>query len=133
MDFKEVVNIFITATGKVEFYWNFFTITYLVLIGWLITTGFSLTFPIKLVITVGYLAFVFMNLIGLWWSYSYSEALRKDLIAAAENMQEELKNLEHSKKLLLQSRSFNFQRNLAFYIHLVLGILFLSLIWFVCK
>ena len=84
MDTKDIADLFIAATGKVEFYWNFYTVTLLALIGWLVTTKKILRPGLKSLITVGYLVFVLMNILGLWGSYTFAEALRQDLLIAAK-------------------------------------------------
>ena len=130
MELKEIADLFITAVGKVEFYWNFYTVTLLALIGWLISTKMVLGFRLKLLITVGYLFFVLMNLIGLWGSYSFAEALRLDLLEAAKNIPCKLNKVANAQKLLSQQRSFDFQMTLAIIIHFILAILILSVVWF---
>lgn len=125
MEVKEIADLFITATGKVEFYWNFYTVTLLALIGWLVSTKKVLASSLKLLITAGYLIFVLMNLIGLWGSYTFAEALRLDLLSAAKTMSDKLKN---TQAVLLQ-RSFESQKIFAIFIHAVLGALVLSVIW----
>ena len=42
METKEIADLFVTATGKIEFYWNFYTVTLLALIGWLVSTNKAL-------------------------------------------------------------------------------------------
>lgn len=126
MEVKEIADLFITATGKVEFYWNFYTVTLIALIGWLVSTKKVLAPYLKLLITTGYLIFVLMNLIGLWGSYTFAEALRLDLLSAAKTMPDKLKN---TQAVLLQ-RSFESQKIFAIFIHAVLGALVLSVIWF---
>lgn len=79
METKDIAALFVTAMGKIEFYWHFYTVTLLALIGWLVSTNKSLGLRLKLLITVGYLAFAAMNITGLISSYSFAEALRKDL------------------------------------------------------
>ena len=65
---KDVAQLFITATARVEFYWNFYVVMLLALIGWMFSTKKPITAHLKLLITAGYIVFVCMNLIGLWGS-----------------------------------------------------------------
>ena len=74
MDTKDIADLLVAAIGKVEFYWNFYTVTVLALIGWLASNDTTLTLTLKLLITVGYAVFVLMNIIGIQGSYLFAEA-----------------------------------------------------------
>jgi hypothetical protein len=126
MDTKDIADLFIAATGKIEFYWNFYTVTLLALIGWLVSTKKVLRAELKSLITIGYLVFVLMNILGLWGSYTFAEALRQDLLIAAEAAPDTLRNAQ----AVLAKGSFSGQRILALVIHAVLGVFVLSVIWF---
>jgi hypothetical protein len=126
MDIKDIADLFIAATGKIEFYWNFYTLTLLALIGWLVSTRKVLGPGLKSLITVGYLVFVLMNILGLWGSYTFAEALREDLLIAASAAPDILGNTQ----AVLSERSFASQRILALMIHTILGVFVLSVIWF---
>jgi len=126
MDTKEIADLFVTATGKIEFYWNFYTVTLLALIGWLVSTKNALRPRLKILVTVGYLAFVLMNVIGLWGSYTFAEALRQDLLISVKTAPDTLKNAQ----AVLFERSFESQRMLALVIHAILGAFVLSAVWF---
>lgn len=125
MNAKDIADLFITATGKVEFYWNFYTGTVLVLMGWLISTDVPLTDPIRALVTVGYLVFVMMNLMGLWGSYTFAEALRQDLLQAPGLDATALART----RAVLAARSFESQKRLAIFIHAVMAAFVLSVVW----
>jgi uncharacterized protein involved in cysteine biosynthesis len=93
-----------------------------------VSTNKALVLRLKLLITAGYLVFVFMNLIGLWGSYTFAEALRQDLLAAAKMNPDILKHAQ----LVLSERSFECQKMLAIVIHAILGGLVLFVVWFGC-
>jgi hypothetical protein len=126
METNDIADLFITATGKIEFYWNFYTVTLLVLIGWLISTKKILRPGLKCLITVGYLVFACMNILGLWGSYTFAEALRQDLLFAAQSAPDTLK---HAQVILAES-SFSKQKVSVLLIHGVLGVFVVSVIWF---
>src|SRR5438034_9878262 len=67
---KDVAQLFITATARVEFYWNFYVVMLLGLIGWMFSTKKPITAHLKLLITAGYIVFVCMYLLVLWASSS---------------------------------------------------------------
>ena len=126
METNDIADLFIAATGKIEFYWNFYTVTLLVLIGWLISTKKILRTELKCLITVGYLVFACMNILGLWGSYTFAEALRQDLLFAAQSAPDTLK---HAQVILAES-SFSKQKVSVLLIHGVLGVFVVSVIWF---
>jgi hypothetical protein len=126
MDTKEIANFFVTAIGKIELYWNFYTLTMLALIGWLVSMKKDLGTGMKLLITVGYLLFAIINLIGLWISYTLAEALRQDLLVSAKATPEILKNT----RAIISEISYDSQRILAFVVHVIFGVFVLSVVWF---
>ncbi|EKU96792.1 hypothetical protein Lepto7375DRAFT_0706 [Leptolyngbya sp. PCC 7375] len=125
MELKDIAELLITMTGKVEFYWDFFTIMVLALIGWVVSTNKVFTRRLKFLIAVGYLIFAFMNLLGLWSSYSFAEALRLDLLSVAQTTPDTLKNTQ----VVLSQWSFGSQKIFAIFIHFILAILVLSVVW----
>ena len=126
MGTKDVADLFLAALGKIEFYWNFYVIMVLALTGWLVSAKRSFSIPVKGLLTVGYGLFAIMNVIGLWGSYTFAEALRLDLIAAAANQANVLENTIE----VVAHKSFTDQRSLAVVIHLVFGTAVLCIIWF---
>lgn len=126
MDTKDIAELFVTATGKIEFYWNFYTVTVLALIGWLVSTEKALAPRVKVLITVGYLAFVFMNVVGLYGSYTFAEALREDLLLSVKATPDVLKNAQE----VLSHRSFKGQKQLVLAIHVLVGAFVLFAVWF---
>ena len=117
MTTKDVADLFITSTGKIEFYWNFYTVTVLALIGWLVSTKRALVLRVKVLVTIGYLVFVAMNVLGLYGAYTFAEALRLDLLAISGSDAETLENARD----VLSERSFNVQKRIVVPIHLLVG------------
>jgi hypothetical protein len=126
METKDIAELFVTATGKIEFYWNFYTVTALALIGWLVSTKKALAPRVKVLITAGYLAFVLMNVIGLYGAYTFAEALREDLLLSAKATPDILQNAQE----VLSRRSFEGQKKLVFAIHVLVGAFVLFAVWF---
>jgi hypothetical protein len=123
MTAKEVADLLVTATGRTDFYWNFFVVILIALIGWLFSLKKPLTAHMKTLVTVGYLIAALMNLLGLFVSYSFAEALRVDLIALLQS-----KGASATLEVL-QSSSFGKQRWTALAIHILLGIVVLWVVW----
>jgi hypothetical protein len=123
MNIKDVADLFVTATEKIEVYWNFYVIMLIALIGWLISTKRPLSTFLKFLISVGYLVFVAMNILGLYGAYTFAEALRIDLLA-----------MESAKALvntydILQAHSYIEKRTATFWIHLIIGLPVILVIW----
>ena len=123
MDVQNVADLFVAATNKIEFYWNFYVVTLIALVGWLVSTKRSLSVSLKLLITVAYLVFVAMNILGLYGSYTFAEALRTDLLSM-----EGAKAISHTHKVL-QTHSYVGQRTGMFWIHAIVGVAVLLVIW----
>lgn len=125
MNAKDIADLLVMAIGKIEFYWNFYTVTMLALLGWLISTDSPVTLLLKLLITIGYIIFVLMNVIGLISSYSIAETLQQDLLNAIRAEPNQLANTQK----ILSKRSFKSQRKLVPLIHIILGALVLGTVW----
>jgi fucose 4-O-acetylase-like acetyltransferase len=123
MDLKDVVGLFVTATAKIEFYWNFYVVMLIALIGWLVSVKKPLSTSLKSLITVGYVVFIAMNVLGLYGSYTFAEALRTDLLSM-----EGAKALPHTHKVL-QTHSYVGQRTGMFWIHAIVGVAILLVVW----
>ena len=122
MDAKEVADLFLQAVGKIEFYWNFYSGTVLVLIGWLIASRKQLTSRLKVFVTVGFMAFAVMNILGLSGSYEFADALRRDLIEFPDH------NVPETHALL-SDRDFIRQRSFGLKIHAVVDLFAIFTIW----
>lgn len=126
MEVKDCAQLFIAAIARIDFYWNFYVVMLLAFNGWMFSTRNPFTPRLKQLITVGYLVFVGMTLIGLWSSYTIAEALRTDILALAELRPAELQ----STRAVLARHSFVMQRSMAVVVHSVLASIVLSLVWF---
>jgi len=126
MEVKDCAQLFLAAIARVDFYWNFYVVMLLAFNGWMFSTRIPFTTRLKILITVGYLVFVCMNLIGLWGSYTIAEALRIDILALAELRPGEL----HASRACLAKHSFVMQKHMALVVHALFGSIVLVLVWF---
>ncbi len=124
MEVKDVADLFIASTGRIAFYWNFYVVTLMALIGWLISTKNPLPRHAKPLVGIGYLAFVAMNISGLWASYALSDALRLDLLSmdSAALMTETYAALDGYSAL-------SYMPVMTLGIHAVLGAVFFYTLW----
>jgi len=125
MEINDIAKLFIAAVDKVDFYWNFYTLTLLAMIGWLVSTDKPLTRPLKQLISFGYLLFVAMNIRGLLGAYTLAEAIRQDLLAAASA---DPGLMRHTQAVLAQ-HPYDGAPLMVGTIHALLGAVVLAVIW----
>jgi len=126
MEVKDCAQLFIAAIARIDFYWNFYVVMLLTFNGWMFSTRNPFTLRLKTLITVGYVVFVCMNLIGLWGSYTIAEALRTDILNLANLKPHELQ----STRAVLNNHSFGTMKYMALLVHGVFGSIVLTLVWF---
>lgn len=123
MDARDMADLFLAAVDKIDFYWNFFVVMLIALIGWMISLKKGLPRRLKVLVSAGYLAFAVMNIQGLYGSYTFAEAVRTDMLAHPE-----FKPLAASWQVL-NRHSYEWQRTMVFVIHGVVGVLVLGALW----
>jgi hypothetical protein len=84
----------------------------------------TLTPSMKLLVSVVYVIAAATNLLGLYSSYTFAEALRTDLVQMAATTA-----LSHTH-LFLEQHSYLPQRLAAIWIHLAVGATILLVVWF---
>jgi hypothetical protein len=124
MSVKEAADLLFAARGRIDFYWNFYVIVVIAVIGWLITLKRPLTSSMRMLVTVAFLTAASMNLAGLYGSYTFAEALRSDLVRLTA-----LAPLTETR-LALERHSYLAQRAAAIWIHLVVGAAIVLGVWF---
>jgi hypothetical protein len=80
---KEVADLLFAARERIDFYWNFYVVVVIAVIGWLVSVNKTLTRSMKVLVSVAYLIAAIANLLGLYGSYTFAEALRTDLLRMA--------------------------------------------------
>lgn len=124
MTLREAVDLLLAARGRIDFYWNFYVVVVIAVIGWLVSLRRPLTTPMKVLVSTAYTIAASMNLLGLYSSYTFAEALRADLLRMAA-----MAPLTDTR-LLLERHSYLSQRLAAVWIHLAVGATVLSVVWF---
>jgi hypothetical protein len=124
LTFKDVADLLFAARGRIDFYWNFYVVVVMAVIGWLVSLRKTLTLAMKALVSVAFLIASAMNLLGLYSSYTFAEALRTDLLrmAAAAPLTD--------TRLLLEQHSYLSHRLAACWIHLAVGATILFAVWF---
>ena len=74
----QAIRVFFEARQDIQFFFNFYVVVLVVVIGWLITHR-DLAWYFRIFLFVGLGVFIGMNLVGLCNSYEILEAAQKDL------------------------------------------------------
>jgi hypothetical protein len=122
---KEIADLLFAARARIDFYWNFYVVVVIAVIGWLVSVKKMLTLSMKMLVSIAYLIAAIMNYMGLYSSYAFAEALRTDLLRMVATAP-----LLADTRLLLEQHSYLTQRLSAFWIHLIVGAAILGVIWF---
>jgi putative effector of murein hydrolase len=124
MTVNDIADLLFAARGRIDFYWNFYVVVVIAVIGWLVSLKRTLTTSNKVLVSAVYLIAAATNLMGLYSSYAIAEALRTDLLrVAATTPLTDTRNL-------LQQHSYLSHRMAALWIHLAIGTAILFAIWF---
>ncbi|MEM8959379.1 MAG: hypothetical protein AAGC86_16385 [Pseudomonadota bacterium] len=124
MDPKDIADLFSQATARIEFYWNFLVVALVAILGWLFTTNRALGTTERAAITVGYLIFAVMNIIGLYGAYTFADALKRDLLLSC-GLAETLPNATAA----LGKVNYRLQRQIMFAVHALVAVILLTAIW----
>lgn len=124
MTVYEVAELLLAARERIDFYWNFYVVVVVAIIGWLVSLKKTLTRPMKVLVTIAYMIASTLNLVGLYSSYTFAEALRIDLLrmSATTSLTE--------THFLLEQHTYLPQRLAAIATHLVVGATILFVLWF---
>ena len=79
MEIKDIINIVMKLSDSVNFYWNFYVVGVIAIIGWLISLKEHIKWQIKLLVSIGFLFFIILNIHGLLGSYTLLEASINEL------------------------------------------------------
>lgn len=124
MTVKDVADLLLAATERVDFYWNFYVVIVIAVIGWLVSVKKALTIPLKVLVSIAFVIAAVMNFLGLYGSYTFAEALRTDLLRMAGPAP------LLDTRAILERHSYAALRTAAFWIHLVVGSAVLLAVWF---
>jgi hypothetical protein len=124
---RDIADLLFAARGRIDFYWNFYVIVVIAVIGWLVARkkkSRPMILPVKLLVTVGFLIASTMNFVGLYGAYTLAEALRTDLLRLATTTP------LTDTRLVLEQHSYLAHRSAAIGAHIGVGAVILFAIWF---
>ncbi len=124
MSIKDVADLLFAARERIDFYWNFYVVVVIAVIGWLMSLKKTLTRSMKVLVSVVYVIAAATNLVGLYSSYTFAEALRADLVRMAATTP------LTDTQLYLEQHSYLPQRLAAIGVHLAVGATILLVVWF---
>jgi hypothetical protein len=124
MSIKDAIDLLFAARERIDFYWNFYVVVVIAVVGWIVTRKEPLTRSTKILVTVAYLIAAATNLVGLYGSYAFAEALRTDLLKMTAG------SPLSDTRVLLDQHSYVSQRLSAFGVHLGVGAAILLVLWF---
>lgn len=65
MTLRDAVDLLLAARGRIDFYWNFYAVVVIAVIGWLVSLRKTLTTAMKVLVSIAYVIAAAMNLLGL--------------------------------------------------------------------
>ncbi len=81
MKLAEIADLFVTAVDTTNFFWNFYVVGIVAIVGWLFSLSRSLDVQLKIVVSVGFLLFIGMNLQALTSTYLFLSAIVEEMQA----------------------------------------------------
>jgi hypothetical protein len=124
MTIKDVADLLFAARERIDFYWNFYVVVVIAVIGWLVSLKKTLTRSMKVLVSIVYVIAAATNLVGLYSSYTFAEALRTDLVRMAATTP------LTDTHLYLEQHSYLPQGLAAIGVHLAVGATILLVVWF---
>jgi hypothetical protein len=123
MSIKDVVDLLFAARERIDFYWNFYVVVVIAVVGWIVTRKEPLATPAKILVTVAYIVAAATNLAGLYASYGVAEALRTDVLRMTAG------SPLTDTRTILAAHSYLSQRIVAILAHAAVGATILLVIW----
>ena len=123
MPISDLLDLFQAAVDLVNFYWNFYVIGIVAVLGWLFSLKRNLTPRQRIILTGVYVGFIVLNLLALMNSYRFMEAARLDALGEIP-----AGTLPHLSRMLT-SISFANQQWMGWIIHIVVDSMVIAAIW----
>jgi hypothetical protein len=123
MSIKDAIDLLFAARERIDFYWNFYVVVVVAVVGWIVTRKERLSRSGKVLVSVAYVVAAVTNLAGLYAAYTLAEALRADLLRMT------LGSPLTDTRVILAQHSYLSQRGGAFLVHAVVGATILIVVW----
>jgi len=123
MSIKDAIDLLFAARERIDFYWNFYVVVVVAVVGWIVTRKERLSPSGKILVSVAYVVAAVTNLAGLFAAYTLAEALRADVLRMS------LASPLTDTRVILAQHSYLSQRTGAFLVHIVVGATILLVVW----
>src|SRR5687768_2529279 len=123
MSIKDTIDLLFAARERIDFYWNFYVVVVIAIVGWIATRKEPLTRPTKWLVTIAYVVAAATNVAGLYASYALAEALRTDILRITVGS-----SLIDTRAILVR-HSYPSQRVAALTVHVTVGVTLLTVLW----
>ena len=123
MSIKDAVDLLFASRERIDFYWNFYVVVVVAVIGWIVTRKEPLTTSTRILVSVAYIIAAVTNLLGLYASYTVSEALRTDVLRMTAG------SPLTDTRIILAQHSYLSQRIGALLVHGAVGAAILLVLW----
>lgn len=123
MSIKDAIDLLFAARERIDFYWNFYVVVVVAVVGWIVTRKEILSRPGKILVSVAYVVAAVTNLAGLYASYTLAESLRNDILRMTVG------SPLTDTRILLAQHSYLSQRMIAFVVHAAVGATILIVVW----
>ena len=127
IDTPTVIDIFLKVTDRVGFFWNFYLLAVIAIVGWLLSSGRTLTRYTKVLMITAYLLFGAANAFALFDNYSFLRELVGEIQTRTNGQPFESPGL--SDKVMGLSSSFLAFRWISVAMHVVIDPLLALAIW----
>ncbi len=123
MSVKDAVDLLFSARERIDFYWNFYVVIVIAVVGWIVTRKEPLGASAKILVSVAYVIAALTNLAGLYASYDLADALRSDLLQMTAG------SPLSDTRAILAGHSYASQQITAFFVHAIVGATILFVVW----
>ena len=123
MSLKDAIDLLFAARERIDFYWNFYVVVVVAVVGWIVTRKERLSRSAKILVSVAYVVAAVTNLAGLYASYTLAEALRSDILRMT------VASPLTDTRVILARHSYLSQRLGAFLVHIAVGATILLVVW----
>lgn len=131
-NYWKLVDLPTKASDKLNFYWNFYVATNMILIGWVISSGQLSSLWLRLGIVILYCLFIYMSLMALGFIYKSINAILTDLKTFSQQIvkEEENNQIVISDKVFFKKLQKTKSVKYWYLIHLVSDILIILFLLF---
>jgi hypothetical protein len=124
MELKDKIDLCLRFHDKVHFFWRWFGVAMIAIVGWSVSEkGLELDDGEKVFISFVVMAYILMNVSGLWYSYQLFFAAREDLFRTEQS--EDLESVKAVFDAMKKQRFFPILLGPVYALGVVIRLLFI--------